>query len=1185
MFTLGKGSNRNAYNSNNATSRNSKNSNNNNTNTANTASSKYTGRNAVSFGNSVNAGPLNIGSPRNVGPRNIGSLNVNAGNRQANLLNSRNVNNVRQNARNNTNAIARNAYANAANVGTNNTNRTNRRTGVNTGLNLSGNNALNALLRMNVVATNRNNAQRGAATQGTSRVAPILRFGKNGKLFNNNFASKPALPRPEVPCKDTIDASVGLRGANFKACFIDHLKRNVAGAMRRAEAAIGNANKMNAMCTEAMLSPHQIVVYELAKLMSIIPPERLGEHRGLLAWHNTGSGKCFAKDTPVLMYDGSVKAVQDVKVGDTVMGDSSTPRTVLSLASGEEEMYDIVPSIACGDMARDLTFTCNASHILVCKHVAHKSYTWDGDGYACFYISENALQSHTVKTLAEAEKLLQGVADDEVLTLSIRQYLELPDEARAKLRMYTASKVDFPTHTAAATDSIDPWDVDTDALPSHYLTAPLRFRRNLLARLLFKHGAFRSAHFEMQCSSAKAAADVVFLARSTGFFATVLEGNRVKVCDGYSFPFDIKPRGLGKYYGFAVDGNHRFLLGNFVVVHNSITSLAIILAFWPSSKRIVLVSTKVNTAQAIESYKRDAPRFFPKEVSAIAQEFKTRKSSPHLSDKEAFDEALKERVSGLTFVEARNRIAAKQGEFKTIKDIKLYSGEGAVLIIDEAQGLAMKSRSDPNGDAIRLGCALRSLSKDKMRKIHVFCMTATPGVSVREWLKLLSVVRRADQRPFAHDNDSGSNSKGRALCERKEETGTDLATAIDKEISAGSMAFYPKLAQEVQGLCSYVDIRSDRSRHACSREKDMRVELDRYYYLLLLLANAKDRRAVKSASDKAQHQYDPRYPDIFMKRMRILGNSLPKTMWGTLPKGVQEEMARQRRILKTDARSQGRYVSNKLIRCAYYVHELNKINPGKHYIYTVSGNEYVLATALRTWHGVQDVTRKSETFDGAYYNKKTNKVVGLTPGNNMVVLSDQTRKDHKERITQIFNSPANVDGKYIRIVIATGQLFEGLDLAGLRYISLLDALPSTLMELQAVGRGVRNCSHRKLPMKDRQVTILRWFASAPSQGSWAQLEPLLATMRGMKGRIGPREIKEEYDRLAAENRGQPMGYDELVFQRSRADPAFRKLYNFERVMQTLAFDCQVLGKYHRGVACMQPPSFTDKITLASGSPC
>lgn len=55
-------------------------------------------------------------------------------------------------------------------------------------------------------------------------------------------------------------------------------------------------------------------------------------------------GKCFAPGTKVLMYNGLVKNIEDIRVGDVVMGPDNTPRHVLELHSGIDNMYKITPS-------------------------------------------------------------------------------------------------------------------------------------------------------------------------------------------------------------------------------------------------------------------------------------------------------------------------------------------------------------------------------------------------------------------------------------------------------------------------------------------------------------------------------------------------------------------------------------------------------------------------------------------------------------------------------------------------------------------------------------------------------------------------------------------------------------------------------------------------------------------------
>lgn len=71
-----------------------------------------------------------------------------------------------------------------------------------------------------------------------------------------------------------------------------------------------------------------------------------------------GKGKCLAKDTPVLMYDDSVKLVQDIIVGDILKGDDLKPRKVLSLARGRDIMYRVK------EIGTDRSYVVNKSHIL-----------------------------------------------------------------------------------------------------------------------------------------------------------------------------------------------------------------------------------------------------------------------------------------------------------------------------------------------------------------------------------------------------------------------------------------------------------------------------------------------------------------------------------------------------------------------------------------------------------------------------------------------------------------------------------------------------------------------------------------------------------------------------------------------------------------------------------------------------
>ena len=56
-----------------------------------------------------------------------------------------------------------------------------------------------------------------------------------------------------------------------------------------------------------------------------------------------GKPGCFELGTPVLMYDGTIKKVEDVTIGELVMGPDSNSRKVLELCRNNDNMYKICP--------------------------------------------------------------------------------------------------------------------------------------------------------------------------------------------------------------------------------------------------------------------------------------------------------------------------------------------------------------------------------------------------------------------------------------------------------------------------------------------------------------------------------------------------------------------------------------------------------------------------------------------------------------------------------------------------------------------------------------------------------------------------------------------------------------------------------------------------------------------------
>lgn len=74
-----------------------------------------------------------------------------------------------------------------------------------------------------------------------------------------------------------------------------------------------------------------------------------------------GTGKCMGKDTPILMYDYSIKMIQDIQMNDWLRGDDNIPRKVLSITKGIDNLYKVKQSFG-------LNYIVNSEHILCLKH-------------------------------------------------------------------------------------------------------------------------------------------------------------------------------------------------------------------------------------------------------------------------------------------------------------------------------------------------------------------------------------------------------------------------------------------------------------------------------------------------------------------------------------------------------------------------------------------------------------------------------------------------------------------------------------------------------------------------------------------------------------------------------------------------------------------------------------------------
>ncbi len=271
---------------------------------------------------------------------------------------------------------------------------------------------------------------------------------------------------------------------------------------------------------------------------------------------------CHAKGQGILMYDGTIKSVESIEIGDLLMGPDSNPRTVGALCRGRSKMYRIIP-------ANGNPFVVNGEHVLT-------------------LIKRNSLVDVTVS-----------------------EWLSWNDSKKNNHKLIKAG-VSFNQHEYKILP-LDPYflgvflcggcEPNEKFIPHSFKTASAENRYSLLAGLIDVDGNLGCNSCEYISQSKTLVNDVCFVARSLGFscdiecFCKYDESNnsvlhwRVRIFGNTDLipcvikkkcpseknkaqdllytSFHVEELCEDDYYGFTLIEEPHYLLDDFTVTHNS----------------------------------------------------------------------------------------------------------------------------------------------------------------------------------------------------------------------------------------------------------------------------------------------------------------------------------------------------------------------------------------------------------------------------------------------------------------------------------------------------------------------------------------------------------------------------------------------------------------------------------------
>jgi len=88
----------------------------------------------------------------------------------------------------------------------------------------------------------------------------------------------------------------------------------------------------------------------------------------------------------------------------------------------------------------------------------------------------------------------------------------------------------------------------------------------------------------------------------------------------------------------------------------------------------------------------------------------------------------------------------------------------------------------------------------------------------------------------------------------------------------------------------------------------------------------------------------------------------------------------------------------------------------------------------------------------------------------------------RRKVLEIFNRSENKTGTVSKIVMISPAGAEGISLNNVRQVHLMEPYWHEVRMTQMIGRAIRQCSHRDLPLEDREVIVFR-YKSVRGNGS------------------------------------------------------------------------------------------------------
>jgi superfamily II DNA or RNA helicase len=159
-------------------------------------------------------------------------------------------------------------------------------------------------------------------------------------------------------------------------------------------------------------------------------------------------------------------------------------------------------------------------------------------------------------------------------------------------------------------------------------------------------------------------------------------------------------------------------------------------------------------------------------------------------------------------------------------------------------------------------------------------------------------------------------------------------------------------------------------------------------------------------------------------------------------------------------------------------------------------------------------------------------------------ITGEISKEDKEKTVKLEQNIDNLDGKLMKLIFFSGAGTEGIDLYNITQEHIIEPFWNESNIFQVIGRGIRMCSHKNLPMDKRHVDVYR-YKSIKHNVQSKNIE--------INGKV-----KIEHELITDENLLKTVDYD----IENRARSKNNLLESFLEPVREVAVDCNLFKKHN-----------------------